>query len=44
MPRVFRNDAITLHREVSEGDFERFMKEELVPYFSGRYRGLQESR
>ena len=39
MPRVFRNDAITLHREVSEEDFERFMKEELVPYFSGRYRG-----
>lgn len=39
MPRVFRHDAITLHSEAREEDFERFMKEELIPYFSERYRG-----
>jgi len=36
---VVRHDAITLHAEASEADFERFMKEELIPYFSGRYKG-----
>jgi len=36
---VFRHDAITRHSEVREEDFERFMKEELVPYFSERYKG-----
>src|SRR4051794_6246853 len=39
MPGVIRHDLITLHREVREDDFERFMKEELIPYFSERYRG-----
>jgi len=39
MTRVFRNDAITLDREVSEEDFERFVKDELVPYFSKTYGG-----
>ena len=39
MSRVFRHDAITLHQEVSEEDFERFMKEELVPYFNNAYTG-----
>jgi hypothetical protein len=39
MPRVFRHDAITLHGEGKEEDFERFMKEELIPYFSKRYKG-----
>ena len=39
MLRVFRHDGITLHSEVREEDFERFMKEELVPYFSKRYKG-----
>jgi hypothetical protein len=39
MRRVFRHDAITLHSEVREDDFERFMKEELIPYFSERYKG-----
>jgi len=39
MPRVIRHDVITLHSGVSEEDFERFMKEELIPYFSGQYRG-----
>jgi hypothetical protein len=39
MFRVFRHDAITLHSEVKKEDFERFMKEELVPYFSERYKG-----
>jgi len=37
--RVIRHDAITLHSEVKEEDFERFMKEQLVPYFSKRYKG-----
>ena len=32
-----RHDAITLHQEVSEEDFERFMREELVPYFNEAY-------
>jgi hypothetical protein len=32
-----RHDAITLHQEVSEEDFERFMREELVPYFNKAY-------
>jgi len=39
MPRVVRHDVITLHSEVREEDFETFMKEELIPYFSERYRG-----
>ncbi len=39
MSRVFRHDAITLHSEVRAEDFERFMKEELVPYFSEQYKG-----
>jgi hypothetical protein len=39
MPGVFRHDVITLQSEVREEDFERFMKEELIPYFSERYRG-----
>jgi heme-degrading monooxygenase HmoA len=34
---TFRHDAITLHQEVSEKDFERFMREELVPYFNEAY-------
>lgn len=32
-----RHDAITLHQEVSEEDFESFMREELVPYFNEEY-------
>ena len=39
MSRVFRHDAITLHSESKEGDFERFMTEDLIPYFSEKYRG-----
>ena len=39
MLRIFRHDAITLHSGVKEEDFERFMKEELVPYFNKRYKG-----
>ena len=39
MPRVFRHDAITLQSGVREEDFERFMKEKLIPYFSEQYRG-----
>ena len=39
MSRVFRHDAITLHSESKEEDFERFMTEDLIPYFSEKYRG-----
>jgi hypothetical protein len=39
MPGVFRHDEITLQSGVSEEDFERFMKKELIPYFSEQYRG-----
>ena len=39
MPGVFRHDAITLQSGVKEEDFEKFMKEELIPYFSEQYRG-----
>lgn len=39
MSRVFRHDAITLQSGVKEEDFERFMKEKLIPYFSAGYRG-----
>jgi hypothetical protein len=40
MSRVFRHDAIALHQEVSEEAFERFMREELVPYFNKEYAQL----
>lgn len=39
MSRVFRHDAVTLQSGVREEDFEKFMKEELIPYFSEVYRG-----
>lgn len=39
MLRVFRHDAITLHSTVKEEDFEKFMQDELVPFFSEHYRG-----
>ena len=39
MSKIVRHDAITLNGEVKEEDFERFMKEELIPYFSERYQG-----
>ena len=37
MTRVFRHDAIALHQEVSEETFERFIREELAPYFNKAY-------
>lgn len=37
MPRSVRHDAITLHTGVQEEDFERFMKEELIPWFSDHF-------
>jgi hypothetical protein len=37
--RIFRHDAITLHSGAKEEDFEDFMKEELIPFFSETYRG-----
>jgi len=39
MPRVFRHDAVTLSSGVKEEDFEKFMTEELVPFFSEQYKG-----
>jgi hypothetical protein len=36
---LVRHDAITLHAEAKEEDFERFMKGEFIPYFSERYKG-----
>jgi hypothetical protein len=39
MHNIIRHDAITLLRGVREEDFERFMQEELLPYFSKRYQG-----
>jgi hypothetical protein len=39
MSTFIRHDAITLRSEASAEDLERFMKEELIPYFNERYRG-----
>jgi len=39
MPKVIRHDAITLNRGVKEEDFERFMTDELVPFFNEHYKG-----
>jgi hypothetical protein len=39
MSRVFRHDAITLRESVRPEDFTKFMTDELVPYFSTRFKG-----
>ncbi len=39
MLSVFRHDAVTLHSGIKEEDFQKFMLEELMPFFSHRYRG-----
>lgn len=39
MSRIFRHDVITLADEAQGEDFEKFMRGELMPYFSGRYKG-----
>jgi hypothetical protein len=39
MSRTIRHDSITLSTGVKEEDFEKFMTEELVPFFSEQYRG-----
>ena len=39
MSKVFRHDAITLRESVRPEDFTKFMTEELVPYFSTRFKG-----
>ena len=39
MNTVFRNDPIKLHTGVTEEKFERFMAEELLPFFSKKYAG-----
>ena len=38
MPRIFRHDSVTLS-EVKDEDFEKFMTEELIPFFSEQYKG-----
>ncbi len=40
MNTVFRNDPIKLHTGVKEENFERFMAEELLPFFGKKYAGL----
>jgi hypothetical protein len=37
MSRGLRHELITLHSEVREEDFERFMEEELIPFFKEHY-------
>jgi len=39
MPRVIRHDPVTLSRGVKGDDFEKFMVEELAPFFSEHYKG-----
>lgn len=39
MSKVFRHDAITLHESARPEDFTKFVNEELVPYFSTRFKG-----
>jgi hypothetical protein len=39
MSRTIRHDSITLSSGVKEEDFEKFMTEELLPFFSEQYRG-----
>jgi len=39
MNKVFRNDPIKLRTGVKEEDFERFMAEELLPFFGKKYAG-----
>jgi hypothetical protein len=36
---LYRHDTITLLPGVKEADFEQFMTEDLLPYFSEKYRG-----
>lgn len=36
---LFRHDPITLHAGAVEADFERFMSDELMPFFSEHYKG-----
>jgi hypothetical protein len=39
MQSVIRHDTITLNGGVLDADFEAFMTQELIPYFSDRYQG-----
>lgn len=39
MGKTFRHDAISLLSGVKEEDFEKFMKDELIPFFSEQYKG-----
>jgi hypothetical protein len=39
MSKTYRYDAIVIHSGVSEEDFETFMTDELLPFFSKQYKG-----
>src|SRR5215813_491849 len=39
MGTIVRNDSIKLHAGVKEEDFERFVIEEMIPFFSKKYAG-----
>lgn len=39
MSKLIRHDVIKLHDGASAAGFEGFMKDELIPYFSQRYKG-----
>jgi len=39
MNTLFRNDPIKLRTGVKEDDFEKFMAEELLPFFGKKYAG-----
>jgi hypothetical protein len=36
---IARHELITLHSKVKEDEFEKFMTEELIPYFGTTYKG-----
>ena len=37
--KVIRHDTITVNNEVKEGDFEKFMRKEFLPFFRAQYKG-----
>lgn len=39
MQRMIRHDAIVLHTDTVEQEFETFVQHEILPYFSETYRG-----
>ena len=39
MSKIFRHDAISLHSDEKQENFVKFMKEELIPFFSTTFSG-----